>query len=100
MIVDDEVAKLATQLSPVSDGTRWYVFGSGSDAVRAASDYDLLIVYPTRDLDRARQLLARIAEWDVHQELDLVVLDEAEERQVGFVAAEKARLIWPETTLD
>jgi len=91
----DSLSSLAERAGPLARGTRWYFFGSAAEKTPGAQDVDLLIVYEHGDVDRARQLLAWIEVNGPVPPLDLTLLSAREERQVGFVEAEKATLIWP-----
>jgi hypothetical protein len=63
-------------------------------------DIDLLIVYPDGETGRAISLIYRLEEVPEAWNLDLVVLSQAEESEVDFVAHEHAVLVWPDQLHD
>ena len=74
--------------------TRWYAFGSAVVQSQGSHDVDLLVVYDHDDIDRARNLGAWIRENSSDASIDLVILSAAEERQIRFIEAETAALVW------
>jgi predicted nucleotidyltransferase len=70
------------------------LFGSSVTGCKTPQDIDLLIVYPDGETGRAISLMNRLEEIPEAWNLDLVVLSQAEELEVDFVAHEHGVLVW------
>jgi predicted nucleotidyltransferase len=79
----------------VALATRWYLFGSSVTGCKNFRDIDLLIVYPDGETARAISLMNLLEEVPAAWNLDLVVLSQAEESEVDFIAYQHGVLVWP-----
>lgn len=73
-----------------------YLFGSSRGGLHAGTDVDLILVYERgrEDVARRFRLSACRRAWDAYGvRLDITLLNEEEEEDVGFVARESAVLI-------
>jgi hypothetical protein len=89
------IDQLLSACGLLAAGTRWYLFGSSVTGCKTFQDIDLLIVYPDGETARAISLMNRLEEVPAAWNLDLVVLSQAEESEVDFVAHQHGVLVWP-----
>jgi predicted nucleotidyltransferase len=73
--------------------SRWYVFGSWSRGEAEFDDIDLLIVYP--EGINSQELRGELKGLLFSMPVDLYLLQEAEEREFNFVAAQQCKQIFP-----
>lgn len=89
----DALATLAGQLGSVAAGTEWYLFGSMDREEEFSSDVDLLILCGTAA--QADALRAAINTDQLGRPIDLSLMTFDEEREIGAVALQAARKIYP-----
>jgi predicted nucleotidyltransferase len=89
------IDQLLSACGSLATGTRWYLFGSSVTGSKSPQDIDILIVYPDGEIGRAISLMNRLEKIPAAWNLDLVVLSQAEESEVDFVAHQHGVLLWP-----
>ena len=72
-----------------------YIFGSWLRDSLSARDVDVLLVYPDDNLDAAHALAKTIRDLPAKETYDVLALSAAEERELSFVACERAIQVWP-----
>lgn len=77
-------------------GIEIYLFGSSSTPGQAAaSDIDVLLVYPDGDLPVGHDLAEAIRELPAGEIYDVLALSKSEEHELQFIDSERAMRIWP-----
>ncbi len=89
----DALTALAGQLGSVAADTEWYLFGSMDREEEFSSDVDLLILCETAA--KADALRATIDPDQLGRPIDLSLMTFDEEREIGAVALQAARKIYP-----
>jgi predicted nucleotidyltransferase len=89
----DALVALAGQLGSAAAGTEWYLFGSMDREEKFNSDIDLLILCGTAA--QADALRAAIDPDQLGRPIDLSLITYDEEREIGAVALQAARKIYP-----
>lgn len=89
----DALTALVGQLGSVAADTEWYLFGSMDREEEFSSDVDLLILCKTAA--QADALRAAIDPDQLGRPIDLSLMTFDEEREIGAVALQAARKIYP-----
>lgn len=89
----DALVALAGQLGLVAAGTEWYLFGSMDREEEINSDVDLLILCGTAA--QADALREAIDPDQLGRPIDLSLMTFNEEREIGAIALQAARKIYP-----
>jgi hypothetical protein len=76
-------------------GITVYIFGLLLRDSPNASDVDVLLVYPDRNLDVAHALAETIRNLPAKETYDVLALSTTEEGELSFVASERAIQVWP-----
>lgn len=88
-----QVHAMAERADATIGNTRWYIFGSALCGPALAADVDLLVVCQTHP---AADAIRRIAgEFAFSRPIDLSILTEDEEAEVGFVANQRCVQVFP-----
>lgn len=88
-----EVRALTQTTGTMEHSTRWYLFGSALIDPHRAADIDLLIICP----DHLAAVKIRSVLRDAHliKPLDLSILTEEEETEIGFVVRQGCVQVFP-----
>ena len=89
----DALATLAGRLGSAAAGTEWYLFGSMDREEEFSSDGDLLILCGAAA--QADALREAIDPDQLGRPIDLSLMTFDEEREIGAVALQAARKIYP-----
>ena len=82
------------EASDASAGTALYLFGSSCRGGAAASDVDVLLVYPNGRLHQANLLAESLRNTATHPTFDVLALSDSEEQELAFIQTERASRIW------
>ena len=95
--VTSRLSQLADALSPLSDHSWWFLFGSALDNSSRPNDVDILIVcdLPASAVD---ELAINVQNAHVVEPLHLVVFSVSEEAELDFIARNGATQFWPRQT--
>jgi hypothetical protein len=84
----------AAEASDVPAGTALYLFGSSCRSLTAASDVDVLLVYPNGQLHQANLLAESVRNAATPLMFDVLALSASEEHELAFIQTERASRIW------
>jgi len=91
--VVQDLSYLANELSKEFPNIRWYLFGSLLRQEALSSDVDLLIIYQC-GVD-AGKLRIKLSAMCLRLPIDLLLLREDEESELGFIVEQSAMCIFP-----
>lgn len=89
----EQIRSLAQATEAVVGGSRWYLFGSGLNDPELGADVDLLVVCP----DHSASIIVRCGLRGIRlaRPLDLSILTDEEEAEIGFVAQQECVQVFP-----